>query len=123
MARRSNSLFVDEGDISWLDETPVLSFVCDVVRVVKWYEIGIQLKLDETSLNEIDRDNPTTSLKRTKMFGLWLTTQPNATNRQLLDVLRLKGVGENKIAKQYEEIIKINLSLIASNSFSKNEGL
>ena len=91
---------------NWLDKRPILAVVCSVIKTEQWHPVGIQLNVDETSLNEIDRANPSTGHKRTRMFEEWLKTQPNATNRQLLNALRLKVIGEGTLAEEYEERIK-----------------
>ena len=86
-----------------LDEKPPLFEVCEYVRTSRWYLLGIKLKVDEVELNEIrDESGPD---KRSRMFQLWLRTQPNATRRQLLTALRSKDVGEESVALKYENMV------------------
>ena len=86
-----------------LDQSPLLSEVCEYARTSHWYKLGIQLELDEVELGEIRDD--TGSDKRSRMYQLWLHTQSNATRRQLLTALRTKDVGENTVADNYEQML------------------
>lgn len=113
---------VNESDY-WLERKPILSVVCAVIRTIKWRQLGIQLELDIQKLNEINMDNPITGLKRTKMFEMWLETQPQATNRQLLKALRLKEIAEDTLAEAYEERIKTDPSTLTTrHNFTPNQG-
>ena len=87
----------------FLDQTPLLSEVCEHARTSHWYKLGIQLEVDEVELNEIRNDSG--SDKRTRMYQLWLRTQPYATRRQLLTALRTKDVGEEVVASKYEQML------------------
>ena len=86
-----------------LDQKPPLSEVCEYARTSHWYQLGIQLEVDEVELKEIR--NETGSDKRNRMYQLWLDTQPNATRRQLLTALRTKDVGEEVVALKYEQML------------------
>ena len=109
----SSTVIAVHDSKSWIEKKPILSVVCSVVKTKKWHQLGIQLNVDETSLTEIDKNNPS-GLKKTRMFEEWLKTQPNATNRQLLNALRLKVVGEDTLAEQYEERIKTDHSVLTT---------
>ena len=86
-----------------LDKKPPLSEVCEYARTSRWYQLGVQLQVDEVELKEI-KDEPGSD-KRTRMFQLWLRTQINATRRQLLTALRSKHVGEEEVALKYENMV------------------
>ena len=119
MAGKSSSPSIDRD--SWLDSKPEFRVVCNAVQIDTWYELGTQLEIAVIRLNEIDRDNATTSLKRSKMFAEWLEKQPNATNRQLLNALRV--IGKNGIAANYEKKIETSLSVMTRFRSSENQGL
>ena len=86
---------------SLLDSAPPVHEVCEHVRVINWYQLGIQLLLDGVELEEIRKDAD----KRDRMYQLWLRTQPDATRRQLLKALRSKDVGENAVADKYQQLL------------------
>ena len=92
-----------------LDETPPLYEVCENARTSHWYNLGIELQLDEVKLEEIRHDAE--SDKRSRMYQLWLRSQPDATRRQLLTALRTKDVGEIVVARKYEEMLIEMVSL------------
>ena len=87
----------------YLDQKPSLSELTEDVNVsTKWYQVGIQLELDPKRLDAIDVDYRDINTKLCKMYDLWLSTTPNATRRQLLQVLKRSSIAELTIASQYE---------------------
>ena len=85
---------------------PTLAELEDNVRTNKWEAVGVQLKLDDTSLQEIrSQTSHDIGDGRRRMFRLWLYSHPNPTRKQLLDVLRKMSVAEFRIASAYEEYI------------------
>ena len=88
----------------YLDQKPSLAEVTERVNVgIKWHQVGVQLNLEARRLNAINADCADTDTKLSKMYELWLSTTPNATRRQLLQVLRLSSIAEHTIASKYEE--------------------
>lgn len=93
----------------WLFKKPQLKDLCDIVRTSRWYQLGVQLEMDPSCLNDIRDDNinyPSQDLKRTQMFELWLSTDPQATNKKLLEALQKKVIGEDSVAEEYETKLK-----------------
>ena len=86
-----------------LDGKPPLAEICEHVRINKWFNLGVQLELDDVDLEEIREDGPD---KRNRMYQLWLRTQPRASRRQLLDALRRRDVGEYTVADRYEKFLQ-----------------
>ena len=88
-----------------LEERPTLDELCEhIVIDTKWYQLGIQLKLDVTQLDVIDKETSDVTQKTTKMFQLWLSTNPLATRRHVLEALRKRMIRENNVANEYEKI-------------------
>lgn len=88
------------------DQQPTLDELLEHVDVSnEWYKVGIQLKLDSDSLSKIDSEQKDVSMKLCKMYELWLSRTPNASRKQLLDVLKLKSIGKNTLASQYHKEI------------------
>ena len=86
-----------------LNEKPSLAELCEHVSIsTKWYHMGVQLKLNNRRLKEIDKLPVDVMDKMTKMYELWLATNPQASRRQILDVLRRKAIEEITLAHQYE---------------------
>ena len=89
-----------------LDEKPTLDELCEHIRIgSKWYQLGIQLKLDPKKLEDIHKLPDDSTYKTTKMFELWLDTKPDATRRQVVDALKKKVIEENTIAHEYELVM------------------
>ena len=89
-----------------LEKKPTLDELCEHIRIgSKWYQLGIQLKLNAKKLEDIHKLPDDSTYKTTKMFELWLDTNPNATRRQVIDALRKKIIEENTIAHEYELVI------------------
>ena len=100
--------------ISWMAASPLsvmngkpdLKTVCAIVRTSRWHQLGIQLGVDEEMLHDIESDKSETQNKRTQMFRLWMASQPGASHNQLVEALRLKVIGEDRMAQEYEEKVK-----------------
>ena len=88
-------------------EKPALHELCDNIRIVdKWYQLGIQLKLDHKKLKVIECLQGDDTYKTAKMFELWLDTNPYATRKQVIDALRMEVIEENTVAHEYEETLR-----------------
>ena len=83
-----------------LDTAPSVVEIIDV-KTDYWYELGVQLHVNEINLTEIEDMN--------HMYQLWLSTQPtSATRRQLLTALR--DIGEDLVANEYEHKLMTQVS-------------
>ena len=72
-----------------------------------WYMFGTQLGLDHSSLESIRKSiDDDDRYRTTKMFKLWLNKDRSPTRQKILDTLRLKVIGLNSIANDYEDAIK-----------------
>ena len=70
----------------------------------KWYNFGTQLGIPSKSLDGIRiSNNDDVDYRTTRMFELWLDSNPYPTRQQILDTLRLDIIGLNRIAKTYED--------------------
>ena len=99
----TRSLFFEEI----IEEKPTLNELCEHVRIgSKWYKLGIILKLNIMSLERIDMLSEDLTHKASKMFELWLDTNPHPTRRQIIDALRSNDIGENSIVIEYEETLR-----------------
>ena len=88
---------------SFFNQRPSLAELLEHVNVsTKWRRVGIQLELDPKRLDAIDADCGDTDTKLSKMYEEWLSSTPDATRRQLLEVLRRSSINELYIAYKYE---------------------
>ena len=77
-----------------------------LIKVTEWYELGLQLGVEDAELEEIEKNNRG-DLKacRRNMFRAWLRITPNPSYQQLAEALM--AVGEAKAAdllcKKYSE--------------------
>ena len=95
-----------------LEEKPTLDELCEHIRIgSKWYQLGIQLKLNAKKLEDIHKLPDNSTYKTTKMFELWLDTKLDATRRQLIDVLRKELM---TVAHEYEQTLWKSCSLPTS---------
>ena len=60
-----------------------------------------ELKLDTTELDAIDDLDKETDFKTYWMFEQWLDTNPNVTNRDVIETLRSEPFGKNVVADEY----------------------
>ena len=89
-----------------LEEKPTLDELCEHIRIgSKWYQLGVQLKLNTKKLEDIHKLPDDSTYKTTKMFELWLDTKPDATRRQVVDALKKKIIEENTIVHDYELVV------------------
>ena len=90
-----------------LEEKPTLDELCEHIRIgSKWYQLGIQLKLYPKKLrDDIQKLPEDSTYKTSRMFELWLDTNPNATRRQVVDALRKEVINEITIAHDYELLL------------------
>lgn len=101
-----------------LAHKPSLAEVCEHVRTTRWFQLGVQLGLDEIDLEEIEEDRSSGDEKRTSVYQLWFRTQPKATRGQLLTALKSTAVGEyGRVAKGYENILRKKSLLSSNNSY------
>ena len=71
---------------------------------LKWYKIGLQLKVSPTCLDKIKEEESDSSDKLLEMLKAWLKkVEPKPTWSALVKVLRTRSVGEEKEAIRLEE--------------------
>ena len=69
----------------------------------KWYQIGLQLGVDPSSLNSIRTDRHSNSEKLCETVEVWLKTAPGKpTWHDIVVALRSRAVGESRIAADVE---------------------
>ena len=91
------------------NEKPTLDELCRHVRLkTKWYTFGVLLKLDIMKLDGIRLMNEDGFFKAIKMFELWLSSNPTATRREIIETLRIGAIGEKTIAEDYNKALKEN---------------
>ena len=87
----------------FFNQRPSLAELLEHANVsTKWRQVGIQLDLGSKRLDAIEADCGDTDTKLSKMYEEWLSSTPNATRRQLLEVLRRSNINELYIAYKYE---------------------
>ena len=95
------------GFEAFLNEKPTLDELCRHVRVeTKWYAFGVLLKLDIIKLDCIRLMNEDGVFKAIKMFELWLSSNPTATRREIIETLRTETISEKTIAEDYNKALK-----------------
>ena len=90
----------------FLNGKPTIAELCEHIRVgTKWYTFGVLLKLDTTELDSIRVMNEDTSFKTLKMFELWLSFNPKAMRRDIIETLQKPTIAENVIAEEYKRTL------------------
>ena len=96
-----------EGDVDledFLNGKPTVNELYEDVRVgTNWHKLGVLLKLDITKLNDIRQLSEDSDFKALKMFELWLSSNPNATRREIIETLKKDALKENTIAEVYKK--------------------
>ena len=104
------------GFESFLNEKPTLDELCRHVRIdTEWYKFGVLLKLNTTKLEGIRLMNDSIGFKTVKMFELWLSSNPTATRREIIETLRTEAIGEKTIAEDYNKALKESETYCNSN--------
>ena len=77
----------------------------DLIKVSDWYGVGLQLKLEDQDLEDIERECSDNRRCRRRMFKLWLKTSPNPTYAQLARALILaeEETLAHRICQKYGE--------------------
>ena len=89
-----------------LNGKPTVFELYEHVRIgTNWHKLGVLLKLDITKLNDIRLMNEDSDFKTLKMFELWLSTNPTATRREIIETLKKPAIGENTVAEQYKHAL------------------
>ena len=69
----------------------------------QWYDLGLQLELEEGTLETIKSDNPENSQHcLRKMLSTWLKIGPKPSWQTLCAALRSRTVGAEKLASDLE---------------------
>ena len=79
-----------------------------LVKTTKWYNLGLQLGIEDTELDVIEENSPKDidACKR-KMFKAWLRITPNPSYQKLVEALQTVGeISEaDHLCKKYSKII------------------
>ena len=87
-----------------MDDRPEIAELEEHVRTVKWYELGIQLHLDDNELKAIKlQSNNDIAECRRLMFTLWLDTSSNCSRKELLRALKTRAVAQIHLADEYQK--------------------
>ena len=91
------------GDFdSFLNEKPTLTELLQHVSIsTKWYQFGMLLEINSAKLDYIEQDYQGSDMKALKMFELWLSSNPSASRKQIIDTLKTEAIGENTVAEEY----------------------
>ena len=101
---RPRQIMADVDLEDFLTGKPTVNELYEHVRVgTNWHKLGVLLKLDITKLNEIRSLNEDSDFKALKMFELWLSSNPNATRREIIETLQKDALKENTIAEEYKK--------------------
>ena len=75
-----------------------------LIRTAKWYNLGLQLGIDDTELEVIEKHNPRDlEACQREMFRTWLRTIPSPSYQQLVKALQTVGeISEaDRLCKKY----------------------
>ena len=77
-----------------------------LVQTIEWYDLGLQLGIDDTELDVIEKNNRG-DLKacRRNMFRAWLRITPTPSYQQLVEALMAVGEGKEAdlVCKKYSK--------------------
>ena len=81
-----------------------------LIKTVKWYNLGLQLGIEDTELDVIDQNNSKEidACKR-KMFQAWLRITPSPSYQQLVEALQTVGETSeaDSLCKKYGNIMAV----------------
>ena len=88
-----------------LTSKPLLKELVEHAKTSKWYLLGLLLDLDSKRLNAIKEENSSLVDRLIAMYDLWLDTNPNATNNDVLKALERKSIEEITIANEFRKFL------------------
>ena len=81
-----------------------------LVRTTKWYNLGLQLGIEDTELDVIEENNPKDidACKR-KMFKAWLRITPSPSYNLVVEALQTVGeiTEADRLCKRYGKIMTV----------------
>ena len=96
----------------FLNGKPTVDELCQYVTIsTKWYKFGRLLKHKLDTSTDHDLDNIDQQYKDDddskvlKMFELWLSTSPNPTRREIIDILLNPAINESVLAEKYMKVL------------------
>ena len=81
-----------------------------LVRAVEWYDLGLQLEVENAELKVIQKNHPgDLRACRREMFEAWLRTTPNPSYQQLVEALLEVGeINEaDRLCDKYGKIMAL----------------
>ena len=79
-----------------------------LIKTVKWYNLGLQLGIEDTELDMIEQNNPKDidACKRS-MFKAWIRITPSPSYQQLVEALQTVGETSeaHRLCKKYGTMI------------------
>ena len=95
------------GDFdAFLNEKPTLTELLKHVSIsTKWYQIGVLLEINSAKLDGIEKDCQGSDMKALKMFEFWLSSNPSASRKQIIDTLKTEAINENTVAEEYRRTL------------------
>ena len=102
------------GDFdAFLNEKPTLTELFQHVSIsTKWYQFGVLLEINNAKLDSIAKDYQGSDMKALKMFELWLSSNPSASRKQIIDTLKTEAIGENTVAEEYWKTLTESKTLL-----------
>ena len=90
-----------------LEERPPLKELQEHVNIgSKWFMFGVLLNVNPTDLGTIEQLNGDADFEASKMFEIWLDTNPNATRMKVIETLEKEVIGEMTLATLYMTTLK-----------------
>ena len=83
-----------------------------LIKVTEWYELGLQLGVDDAELEEIEKNNRRhLRACRRSMFRPWLRITPSPSYQQLVEALTTVGEGKEAdlLCKKYSRPLNLQL--------------
>ena len=77
-----------------------------LVQTIEWYDLGLQLGIDDTELDVIEKNNRgDLRACRRNMFRAWLRITPTPSYQQLVEALMAVGEGKEAdlVCKKYSK--------------------
>ena len=77
-----------------------------LIKVTEWYELSLQLGVDDAELEEIEKNNRgDLRACRRNMFRAWLRITPTPSYQQLIEALTAVGEGKEAdlLSKKYSK--------------------
>ena len=106
-----------------MDSKPELDVLITHARATKWRTLGVKLDLEPNRLDAIKKENQDEDERLSKMYELWLATNPNATYNDVIKALESESLQEITVAHNLKEYLQKGRLCIQDEKYKEQDDI